>query len=44
LGIDTWDIPGVIKVKTPREAVKKIKDITKKQKYCPQISQPPSLR
>ncbi len=25
IGIDTWDIPGVIKVKTPKEAVAKIK-------------------
>jgi len=25
IGIDTWDIPGVIKVKTPQEAVAKIK-------------------
>lgn len=25
IGIDTWDIPGVIKVKTPQEAINKIK-------------------
>ncbi|UCG34619.1 MAG: TIGR00725 family protein [Candidatus Omnitrophota bacterium] len=25
IGIDTWDIPGVIKVKTPKEVVAKIK-------------------
>jgi len=30
-GIDTWDIPGVIKVKTPYEAVRRIK---KQQSRC----------
>lgn len=29
LGIDTWNIPGVIKVKTPYEAILKIKKLMK---------------
>ena len=27
IGIDTWDIEGVIKVKTPEEAMEKIKEL-----------------
>jgi len=29
LGIDTWDIKGIIKVKTPKEAIEKIKKLSK---------------
>jgi len=30
VGIDTWDIEGVVKVKTPEEAVKKVKELLNK--------------
>jgi hypothetical protein len=29
LGIDTWDIKGIIKVKTPKEAIERIKKLSK---------------
>jgi len=29
-GLNTWNIPGIVKVKTPQEAIKKIKRIIKR--------------